>query len=194
MSCWSRPYNMNHHRYTYVHSILNLPLCLPHSNPLSHHRAPGWAPYVLQQLPTEIFLFGVRKENDCLFHCFNFHFYIFNTPFKMPAGTCGKGGPSLEYFCRGYETLKSQDGSPAPSSAVWCLSLSLFSEELLSTPSFALSQPHVKQKSWSPPFLHSYFQLFSHTFLLRTIFEEFLCATLEKKKSGFFSLVSKTCH
>ena len=65
----------------------------------------------------------------------------------MPAGTCGKGGPSFASFCWGCEKLKSRDGSPAPSSPMSYLSFILFSEELLSTPSFALSQPHAKQKS-----------------------------------------------
>ena len=35
------------HKYTYIHSLLNL-----HLTPLGRHRAQGWAPCVIQQLPT----------------------------------------------------------------------------------------------------------------------------------------------
>ena len=38
----------------YIPSILRLPL-LPHLTPLGHHRTPGWAPCVIQQLPTIYF-------------------------------------------------------------------------------------------------------------------------------------------
>ena len=41
------------HNFIYIYP---LPLYPPplHSTPLGHHRAPGWAPYIIQQLPSSI--------------------------------------------------------------------------------------------------------------------------------------------
>ena len=46
MLCWFLPYNNTNQPYVYLRPLP------PHPHPtLDHHRAPGWAPYVIQQLP-----------------------------------------------------------------------------------------------------------------------------------------------
>ena len=54
MLCWFLPSNKRiKHKYTYITSLLSLPLPpAHHPTPLDCHRAPGWAPCVIQQLPT----------------------------------------------------------------------------------------------------------------------------------------------
>ena len=54
MLCWFLPSNKRiKHKYTYITSLLSLPLpTAHHPTPLDCHRAPGWAPCVIQQLPT----------------------------------------------------------------------------------------------------------------------------------------------
>ena len=51
VSCWFLLYNKVNQLYVYTHPLPLEPL--PAScQPSSHHRAPGWAPCVVQQLPT----------------------------------------------------------------------------------------------------------------------------------------------
>ena len=51
LCCFMPCSNANHHSFTYITSLLSLPP-QPQPTPLDHHRAPGWAPCVIQQLPT----------------------------------------------------------------------------------------------------------------------------------------------
>ena len=44
-------------KYTYTHSLLNLCL-LPYPSLIGRHRALGWAPYVIRQLPISYFTYG----------------------------------------------------------------------------------------------------------------------------------------
>ena len=44
--------------YIYTPSLLNL-LPSPHSTPLHHHRAPDWAPCVIQQLPASYLFYAL---------------------------------------------------------------------------------------------------------------------------------------
>ena len=54
------------HKYIYAHSLLNL-----HSTSLDCQRAWGWAPCVIQQLPTSCFMYG-RLYISMLLHMFQF--------------------------------------------------------------------------------------------------------------------------
>ena len=49
------------HKYIYAHSLLNL-----HSTLLDCQRAWGWAPYVIQQLPTSCFMHGMATHSSTL--------------------------------------------------------------------------------------------------------------------------------
>ena len=54
MLCWFLTYHSMNQSYVHKHTLLlgppsHLP---PHPIPLGHHRAPGWAPCVMWQLPT----------------------------------------------------------------------------------------------------------------------------------------------
>ena len=43
---------------THTRSLLDLPLTPPPSTPVGHHRAPSWAPWDIQELPTSWFTHG----------------------------------------------------------------------------------------------------------------------------------------
>ena len=77
--CWFLPYiNMNQHRYTYVPSLLTLPLIFrPIPLSVGCHRPLGWSPGVAQQIPTGS-LFYVR-------YCIYFHAALSVHPtFSLP--------------------------------------------------------------------------------------------------------------
>ena len=56
LKSWTQLSN-NTNKHTYIPSSLILPL--PYSAPLGHHRAPGWASCVMQQLPSGYFTHAV---------------------------------------------------------------------------------------------------------------------------------------
>ena len=57
MLCWFLLYNTVNQPWVYtVPSLLSLPLPVPHPTPLGCHRAPGWGPRVMQQLPPALYV------------------------------------------------------------------------------------------------------------------------------------------
>ena len=52
MLCWFLTYNKVNQLYVHIYPLPLKPPTHPHLTPLSHRRAPSWAPCVIQQVPT----------------------------------------------------------------------------------------------------------------------------------------------